>query len=40
MQLGSGTVKTDATGDIHKAIKHYVKAVVKALEGDKVLPAA
>jgi hypothetical protein len=36
----SGTVKTDATGDIDKAIKHYVKTVVKALEREKVLTAA
>jgi hypothetical protein len=37
--MWSGTVKTDATGDIDKAIKHYVKTVVKTLERDKLLTA-
>lgn len=36
----SGTVKTDAIGDIDKAIKQYVKTVVRALERDGVLAAA
>jgi hypothetical protein len=36
----SGTVKTDAPGTIDKAIKQYVKTVVKALERDGVLAGA
>jgi len=36
----SGTVQTDATGNVDKAIKQYVKTVVKALERDGVLAAA
>ena len=36
----SGTVKTDAPGNIDKAIKRYVKTVVKALERDGVLAGA
>jgi hypothetical protein len=36
----SGTVKTDAPGNIDKAIKQYVKTIVKALERDGVLAGA
>jgi hypothetical protein len=36
----SGTVKTDAPRNIDKAIKQYVKTIVKALERDGVLAGA